>query len=107
MVKYPIYPIRKFLSSQIDKDLYVNTFKDHLKKHRFVEEPHRHNSYVLVFFTQGSGTHEIDFSTFTIQKGSVFFFFPVQIHHRSFSVDTAGFVTSYCLSMLTKQNVIE
>nr|WP_315174324.1 AraC family transcriptional regulator [uncultured Flavobacterium sp.] len=99
MVKYPIYPIRKFLSPQTDKDLYVNTFRDHLKKHSFVEEPHRHNSYVLVFFTQGSGTHEIDFSTFTIQNGSVFFLKPGQIHHWSLSEDIDGFVIFYSEEM--------
>jgi AraC-like DNA-binding protein len=79
--------------------LYLNTFKNHLINHSFVEEPHRHNSYVLVFFTKGSGTHEIDFDVFTIQAGSMFFLQPGQIHHWNLSDDVEGFVIFYSQEM--------
>lgn len=73
MVKYPIYPIRKFLSPQTDKDLYVNTFKDHLKKHSFVEEPHRHNSYVLVFLLKVQGHTKLISLHLLFKRGVCFF----------------------------------
>jgi AraC family transcriptional regulator, transcriptional activator of pobA len=99
MKKYPIYDIQRFNCNSINSDLYLNTFKNHLIDHSFVEEPHRHNSYVLVFFTKGSGTHEIDFDVFTIQAGSMFFLQPGQMHHWNLSDDVEGFVIFYSQEM--------
>ena len=99
MRKYPIYNIQRFNCNSVNSDLYINTFKNHLIDHDFVEEPHRHNSYVLVFFTKGSGTHEIDFDIFTIQPGSMFFLQPGQMHHWDLSDDVEGFVIFYSQEM--------
>src|SRR3970040_1607293 len=99
MKKYPIYPIQRFNCNSVNSDLYINTFKNHLINHSFIEKPHRHNSYVLVFFTKGSGTHEIDFDKFIIQPGSVFFMQPGKIHHWDLSDDIEGFVIFYSKEM--------
>ncbi|MFV8325137.1 AraC family transcriptional regulator [Flavobacterium sp. ZS1P14] len=99
MKKYPIYNIQRFNCNSLNSDLYVNTFKNHLIDHSFVEDPHRHNSYVLVFFTKGSGTHEIDFDVFAIQPGSMFFLQPGQMHHWDLSDDVEGFVIFYSQEM--------
>ncbi|HEY4628885.1 MAG TPA: AraC family transcriptional regulator [Flavobacterium sp.] len=99
MKKYPVYPIQRFNCNSVNSDLYINTFKNHLINHSFIEKPHRHNSYVLVFFTKGSGTHEIDFDKFIIQPGSVFFMQPGQIHHWDLSDDIEGFVIFYSKEM--------
>ena len=99
MKKYPIYNIQRFNCTSVNSDLYINTFKNHLIDHSFVEEPHRHNSYVLVFFTKGSGKHEIDFDVFTIQPGSMFFLQPGQMHHWNLSDDVEGFVIFYSQEM--------
>jgi AraC-like DNA-binding protein len=99
MKKYPIYNIQRFNDNAVNSDLYINTFKNHLSNHSFVEEPHRHSSYVLVFFTNGSGTHEIDFTSFRIQAGSMFFLQPGQMHHWSLSEDIDGFIIFYSQEM--------
>ncbi len=99
MKKYPIYSIQRFNCNAVNSDFYINTFKNHLVDHSFVEEPHRHNSYVLVLFTNGSGTHDIDFDTFGIQSGSMFFLQPGQMHHWSLSDDIDGFVVFYSQEM--------
>lgn len=92
MKKYPIYSVQNFSCNDIHRDFYVNTFKEHLKSHSFVEDPHRHDSYLMVFFTNGSGIHEIDFDRFEIKKGSLFVLQPGQMHHWSLSEDIEGFV---------------
>lgn len=92
MKKYPIYSVQNFSCNDIHRDFYVNTFKEHLKSHSFVEEPHRHDSYLMVFFINGSGIHEIDFDRFEIKKGSLFVLQPGQMHHWSLSDDIEGFV---------------
>jgi len=99
MQKYPVYSIERFNCNAVDSDFYINTFKNHLVDHSFVEEPHRHNSYVLVLFTNGSGTHDIDFDTFRIQPGSMFFLQPGQMHHWNLSDDIDGFVVFYSQEM--------
>lgn len=97
--RYPIYNIQQFNCNSVNSNLYINTFKNHLVDHSFVEESHRHNSYVLFFFTKGSGTHEIDFNVFTIQPGSIFFLQPGQIHRWELSDDVEGFVIFYSQEM--------
>ncbi len=92
MKKYPVYSVENFSCNDIHREFYVNTFKEHLKSHSFIEEPHRHDSYLMVFFTHGSGIHEIDFDQFEIKKGSLFVLQPGQMHHWSLSDDIEGFV---------------
>ncbi|MRX66884.1 AraC-type DNA-binding protein [Flavobacterium resistens] len=92
MKKYPVYSVQNFSCNDIHRDFYVNTFKEHLKSHSFVEEPHRHDSYLMVFFTKGSGKHEVDFDQFEIKRGSLFVLQPGQMHHWSLSEDIEGFV---------------
>lgn len=92
MKKYPVYSVENFSCNDIHREFYVNTFREHLKSHSFVEEPHRHDSYLMVFFTDGSGIHEIDFDRFEIKKGSLFVLQPGQMHHWSLSEDIEGFV---------------
>ncbi|MES2543955.1 MAG: AraC family transcriptional regulator [Bacteroidota bacterium] len=95
MKKYPVYSIEAFNCNSVTSDLYINTFKNHLQNHSFIEKPHRHNFYVLVFFTNGTGIHEIDFDRFVIQPGSVFVLQPGQMHHWVLSDDIEGFIVFY------------
>jgi hypothetical protein len=93
MKKYPIYNIQRFNCTSVNSDLYINTFKNHLIDHSFVEEP---LSIIRMFwsFTNGSGTHEIDFDVFSIQW-EVFFSTAGQMHHWNLSDDVEGFVIFY------------
>lgn len=99
MEKYPIYSIQRFNCNAVKSDFYVNSFQNHLITHPFVEDPHRHNFYLLAFFTKGSGTHEIDFDTFDVCPGSVFMLQPGQMHHWSLSEDVDGYVLFYSQEM--------
>ena len=99
MRKYPIYNIQRFNCNSVNSDFYISTFKNHLLTHSFIEEPHRHNFYVLVFFTMGSGTHEVDFDRFVIQSGSIFVLQPGQMHHWNLSEDVDGYVVFYSQEM--------
>ncbi len=46
----------------------------------FIAQPHRIKFHNLLYITQGSGTHFIDFNTYTIQAGSVVFINKNQVH---------------------------
>ena len=95
MKKYPVYSIQNFDCNSVHSDLYVNTFKKHLLSHSFIEKPHRHDFYVLVIFTAGTGSHVIDFDYFTIQSGSVFILQPGQMHHWSLSEEIEGYIVFF------------
>ena len=99
MKKYPIYTIQRFNCNSVNSDFYINTFKNHLIIHSFVEEPHRHDFYLLAFFTAGSGIHEVDFDKFRVKPGSVFVLQPGQMHHWDLSEDVDGFVVFYSKEM--------
>jgi AraC-like DNA-binding protein len=99
MKKYPVYSIEQFNCNSVNSDLYVNTFKNHLLNHSFVEKPHRHNFYLLVLFTNGSGVHEVDFDRFAIHPGSAFVLQPGQMHHWVLSEDIEGFIVFYSAEM--------
>lgn len=95
MKNSPIYDIQNFNCNAVNSDLYVNTFKNHLKEHSFIEKPHRHNFYLLVLFTNGTGIHEIDFDKYPIKRGSLFILQPGQIHNWSLSEDIDGYIVFY------------
>lgn len=72
---------------------YVNRFSNHLKdNHPTISKPHKHDFYVTVFFTHGTGFHEIDFTRYDVTRGSVFFLNPGQTHSWEFSDDIEGYI---------------
>ena len=95
MKKEPVYNIEHFKANFSKKELYINTFQEHLKAHSFVEKPHRHNFHLLVLFTNGNGKHEIDFTQYDIKPGSLFVLQPGQIHHWELSPDIQGYIFFY------------
>lgn len=95
MKKHPVYNIENFKSNSNKKELYINTFQNHLKSHSFIEKPHRHSFYLLVLFTNGTGIHEIDFTRYDIKSGSLFVLQPGQIHNWQLSEDIDGYIFFY------------
>ncbi|MEK6507638.1 AraC family transcriptional regulator [Myroides sp. C4067] len=74
-------------------DFYANTIPQHLiTNHDHVEKPHRHDFYVCMIFTKGSGNHEIDFQSYEIQPGMVFMLAPGQTHSWILSEDIDGYI---------------
>lgn len=72
---------------------YCNAIENHIiTAHKNIHKPHKHNFYLTVLFTHGSGTHEIDFEIYDIKPGSVFFLNPGQMHHWELSEDIRGFI---------------
>lgn len=94
MKELPIYTIDRF-NKNIKKDLYINTFHQHLLEHDFIENSHSHDFYLLVLFTKGTGKHKIDNNTFQIKRGSLFVIQPGQVHSWSLSRDIEGYIAFY------------
>lgn len=82
MKKVPVLDIKQFHIHDSVEDFYANTLENHLiTRHKDISHPHAHNFYLAVLFTHGSGTHEVDFTTYAVQPGALFFLNPGQTHH--------------------------
>ncbi|AZQ63995.1 helix-turn-helix domain-containing protein [Flammeovirga pectinis] len=93
MNQLPILNIKEFENINSDATFYANSFIPHLKQHHHsIMAPHKHDFYLIVLFTKGSGTHEIDFNSYTVKPGSVFLLNPGQTHYWTLSDDIDGFV---------------
>lgn len=92
MKKTPVHHINEFHSGHDDPDFYVNTLERHIGRHAFIEKPHKHDFYLCVVFTAGTGTHFIDFKKYTVKPGAVFFLSPGQSHRWNLSTDTKGYI---------------
>jgi AraC-like DNA-binding protein len=91
MKKIPVYGVKEFGKSE-NGSFYANDLSSHLITHQFVNSPHKHDSYIVVFFTRGVGLHHIDFDSYQVRPGSIFILSPGQVHWWKLSKDAEGFV---------------
>ena len=88
----PILNIEQFEEDSFS-NFYSNDLSTHLKNNALmVHKPHSHNFFLCVFFLEGTGTHEIDFNSYDVSKGSVFFLRPGQTHSWSFTSAPKGYI---------------
>ncbi|MDT0295944.1 helix-turn-helix transcriptional regulator [Mesonia ostreae] len=92
-MKIPVLNISQFKESAPLNDVYINSFSNHLQRNKdLINKPHSHNFYLCVLFTEGTGTHEIDFNSYNINPGKVFFLKPGQTHFWKFETQPQGFI---------------
>ncbi|WP_146185929.1 AraC family transcriptional regulator [Flavobacterium album] len=91
--KTAVLHIEQFHDSHSHEDFYVNTMQEHLQtRHKDIALPHSHDFYLAMLFTKGNGFHEIDFTTYAVKPGTLFFLNPGQTHHWELSEDTEGYI---------------
>jgi len=78
------------------QDFFINEIPAHISEnHSKITKPHKHNSFLIILFTKGSGRHEIDFNSYAIKPGSIFLLAPGQTHHWELSEDIDGYIFSH------------
>lgn len=88
-----IFSIGSFGSDFSGNAFYANTLKRHIAgTHLHIEKPHKHDFYACMLFTQGNGTHEIDFKQYPVKPGSLFLMEPGQTHVWELSPEADGLV---------------
>ncbi|OEK09640.1 transcriptional regulator [Flavivirga aquatica] len=89
----PILNIQQFEQEVPISDFYSNDLKSHLEKNKdFFHKPHKHDFFLCVLFSKGSGIHEIDFNTYNVKPGSIFFLKPGQTHYWKFYNTPEGYI---------------
>ena len=52
--------------------------------------PHRHNFYEILYVTEGTGTHFIDFNAYPIEPNTFYFISPGQVHYWNTTIPIEG-----------------
>ncbi|MBD1394471.1 AraC family transcriptional regulator [Mucilaginibacter glaciei] len=91
---FPVYDICA-LSDHQHEDLLVSRFAPYLQKHKNLSLPHKHTFYHVVLFTQGGGTHAIDFKTFPVKPHQIYFMAPGQVHRWNFEGPVDGYIINF------------
>ncbi|GAB3163013.1 AraC family transcriptional regulator [Telluribacter humicola] len=77
-------------------EVLVHRFGEYLQlHHKNLRPPHRHSFYHLVFFTEGAGSHIIDFENFIVHPFQVYFMIPGQVHSWNFQDQVDGYVVNF------------
>ncbi|QHL88916.1 helix-turn-helix domain-containing protein [Nibribacter ruber] len=89
--KLPVYRIPDFTAARaLANGFHVVDLQAHRAKHAFVQAPHKHDFYLLLYVKTGAGTHTIDFTAHPIQANSFYFLTPGQVHAWDLAPDTQG-----------------
>lgn len=97
--EFPVYDICMF-SNDERQDVVVDHFADYIAKLPYLYFPHRHDFYHLVLFTEGQGSHSIDFQNFKVKPYQFYFMIPGQVHSWFFEGKTDGYVLNFSKSFL-------
>ncbi|MGI4866463.1 MAG: helix-turn-helix domain-containing protein [Janthinobacterium lividum] len=74
---------------------YAERLRAHVERFPHVNAPHGHSFYLLLYVSEGAGTHTVDLVTYELRPGSVFFLAPGQVHQWHLAADTDGIVVFF------------
>jgi AraC family transcriptional regulator, transcriptional activator of pobA len=76
-------------------DLMATRFGEYLSTRDYLLQPHRHSFYHMVYFSKGAGRHSIDFVSFPVSSGQMYFMNPGQVHHWEFAGEVDGYIINF------------
>jgi AraC-like DNA-binding protein len=92
----PVYDIAALADTKhLRGDITAEGFAHYLSRQKNLRFPHRHSFYHLVYFTAGSGSHSIDFETFQVTPGQIYFMVPGQVHSWYFGEGVDGYIINF------------
>ena len=77
------------------KDFVADHFAHYLEEHKNLHFPHKHSFYHLVYFSEGAGSHSIDFISFPVEAGQIYFMIPGQVHTWDFKAQPDGYIVNF------------
>ncbi len=112
MKPIPVYSICSLSPEQEGSNEFIaDRFDHYLASHTDLRFPHKHDFYHLVFFTEGSGSHTIDFVHFPVKPGQLYCMVPGQVHTWHFEGRVNGFIVNFSESflqqLLAKTNLLD
>jgi AraC family transcriptional activator of pobA len=95
----PVYNIETFRNANSKSSFFdIKILEQHDREREEIHRPHRHDCYLILIATQGTGSHFIDFSTYEIKPYTAFLLTPGQVHSWKLASDIQGFVLFFTSS---------
>jgi AraC-like DNA-binding protein len=82
---------------------YIERLEDHRARFPVVSLPHAHSFYLILYVTQGQGTHTIDLVTYELRPGGLYFLAPGQAHSWVLSADARGYILFFSAAFYQRQ----
>lgn len=93
---YPTFDICNLVTNRISHDLInVDRFYGYTKNNPHLQKVHKHSFYHLVLFTAGEGQHILDFESYPIERGTIYFMRPNQVHKWILDGEVDGYVVNF------------
>jgi len=94
--RLPVYSICTIKGTESKPaDFIISRFGQYLEQRNYLLQPHGHSFYHLVFFTKGAGKQTIDFTSFHVKPGQIYFMNPGQVHSWQFSGEVDGYLVNF------------
>jgi len=94
--KLPVYAICTIKGGISNLDEFIiSKFDQYLSQRNYLLQPHGHSFYHLVLFTKGTGKQAIDFTSFPVKPGLIYFMNPGQVHNWQFSGEVDGYIVNF------------
>ena len=94
--KIPVYSICSLLGAdKKEMDLLATGLSQFLKQNPNIIFPHRHDFYQIMYITEGSGQHIIDFVSYPVEAGYFYFLSPGMMHTWHFEGHTEGYIIDF------------
>ncbi|MGQ3014478.1 MAG: AraC family transcriptional regulator [Flavobacteriales bacterium] len=93
---YPTFGICNLSASRSGNDLLnADPLGSYISGNPHLQAMHSHSFYHLVYFRSGAGTHTVDFETFTVEPGMIYFMKPGQVHVWNFEGVPEGYIVNF------------
>lgn len=106
----PVYDVGA-ISGVKEDDIQISRFAPYLRVHENLRNAHKHTFYHVMLFTEGAGTHTIDFKTFPVKPYQIYFMIPGQVHGWQFEGQVDGYILNFSgaflHSLLLKPDYLE
>lgn len=85
---FPILGIHEFAEKQTQG---CNLLFNELHGERRIDEPHKHDFFIINLFEKGKGVHVIDFVDYQVESRQIHLVFPDQVHQWTIEKETVGY----------------
>ncbi len=90
-VSLPVYQLHSFPRHEPMVPFYMTRLERLVQEVKGIEKPHGHTFYLVMWISQGNGTHTIDFRTHKVTPYQLYFLTPGQVHSWELSADAKGY----------------